>query len=275
MTEPPAGAAPPAPVASPPAPAPAAPWLEVAAWAPLALAPGVEPISGISLIVTAYNEEGTLERVVHGCRRVARALARESEVLVVNDGSKDGTRRIANRLEQECPDVRVIHHPFNVGFGGAQKSGFLHARHEFVSLVPGDGQFDARELLRYVPYLADADIVVGYRVRRQDNRMRRFNTLLLRTVMRLLFGVRLHDINWVKIFRRRILERFEIESRGIGVDAEVVVKAARAGCRFAELEVSYLPRTAGASTGDKPLNVLITGIELLSLWWQQVVRGRE
>lgn len=232
---------------------------------------GVEPLSGLTVIVTAYNEEGSLERVVHDCIGVARVLAREYEILIINDGSKDRTRSIANHLAEETPHVRVIHHPFNIGFGGAQKSGFLHAQHEFVTLVPGDGQFDARELLGYVALLAGADIVVGVRIRRKDPVHRRFNTFLLRSVMRILFGVRLRDVNWVKLFRRRILDRIEITMRGIGVDAEVIVKAAHLGCVFRELEVSYLPRTSGVSTGDRPLNVLITGIELVRLWWEMKV----
>lgn len=240
----------------------------------LRLPAGVEPLSGLTIIVTAYNEEGSLERVVLDCLRVARVAALKQEVLIINDGSKDRTRPIANRLAAEYPDVRVIHHPFNIGFGGAQKSGFLHARHEFVTLIPGDGQFEARELLGYVPLLEGADAVVGVRVRRQDPFHRRVNTYLLRAVMRALFGIRLRDVNWVKLFRRKILDDFEITMHGIGVDAEVIVKATHRGCAFREMEVSYLPRLSGVSTGDKPLNVLITGIELLRLWWEIVVMRR-
>ncbi|MBI3267834.1 MAG: glycosyltransferase family 2 protein [Planctomycetes bacterium] len=229
------------------------------------------PLPGLTIIVTAYNEEGALERVVRECRDVARSIALDYEILIINDGSKDGTRRIADRLAAELTCVRTIHHPFNIGFGGAQKSGFLHARHEFVTLVPGDGQFDPRDLVRYVPLLEGADAVIGVRVRRQDRSLRRVNTQLLRWVMRLLFGVTLRDVNWVKLFRRRILDGIDITMRGIGVDAEVIVKASRQGCVFRELEVSYLPRRTGISTGDRPLNVLITGLELLRLWWEVVV----
>jgi len=225
-------------------------------------------LSGLSVIVTAYNEEGALEEVVEALRRVAPQIAEKHEILIINDGSRDRTPEIANRLSEKYPaEVRAIHHPFNLGFGGAQKSGFLHARHEWISLVPGDHQFFPEDLARFLPFTKDADIVVGYRVGRKDSRIRRLNTRVFRSVMRLLFGVTLRDINWVKLFRKKIIEGLDLEFRGIGVDAEIVVKAARRGCRFAETQVGYHPRTTGVSTGDKFLNVVVTVLELFYLGW--------
>ncbi|MCC6740999.1 MAG: hypothetical protein IT452_18310, partial [Planctomycetia bacterium] len=133
------------------------------------------------------------------------------------------------------------------------------------SLVPGDHQFYPEDLARFLPFTRTADIVVGYRVGRKDSRMRRLNTKAFRFVMRILFGVTLRDINWVKLFRRDLVSHLDLEFRGIGVDAEVVVKAARKGCRFAETQVGYHPRTTGVSTGDKFINVVITILELVYL----------
>ncbi|MBI2922148.1 MAG: glycosyltransferase family 2 protein [Planctomycetes bacterium] len=236
--------------------------------APPASAPGVAgKLSGLSVIVTAYNEEGSIEAVVEAVRASASVIAEKLEIIVIDDGSRDATPAIANSLAAKHAEVRVIHHPFNIGFGGAQKSGFLHASHEWITLVPGDNQFDPRDLERFLSLANDSDIVVGYRVKRGDSRMRRLNTRVFRFVMRLLFGVTLRDVNWVKLFRKTIVDGLDLEFRGIGIDAEIVVKAARRGCRFSELEVGYHPRRTGVSTGDKFVNVIITVLELLWLWW--------
>ena len=224
-------------------------------------------LSGLSAIVTAYNEEGSLETVVETLKDVLPTLAENFEIIIVDDGSRDATPRIANRLAEQDTGVRVIHHPFNVGFGGAQKSGFLHSRYEWITVIPGDNQFDPRDLARYLPFTEEADIIIGYRVNRRDSWMRRLNTRVFRLVIRSMFGVTLRDINWVKLFRKSMVDVLDLQFRGIGVDAEVVVKAARAGCRFAELEVGYRPRRTGVSTGDKPINVLITIVELMYLRW--------
>jgi glycosyltransferase involved in cell wall biosynthesis len=232
-------------------------------------------LSGLSVVVPAFNEEGSLERVVRAVDAVAADIADEHEIVIIDDGSRDATPAIADRLADEIPNVRVIRHPLNLGFGAAQKSGFGHARHEFVTLVPSDGQFDVQDLRLYVPLMKDADIVVGCRVRRKDRWRRRLNTRIFRSVMRILFGVDIRDINWVKLFRRSVLEGIDIEFKGIGVDAEVVVKARQKGCRFAQVKVSYLPRTTGKSTGDKLLNVIITVLELLVLFYRVRIRGEK
>jgi glycosyltransferase involved in cell wall biosynthesis len=237
--------------------------------------PPRQPLSGLSVVVPAFNEAGSLARVVRDVHRVAAQMAEQHEIIIIDDGSRDDTPRIAAGLAAEIAAVRLIRHARNRGFGGSQITGFGAARHEFVSLVPADGQFDADDLPRFAPLLADADVVVGYRVQRADSWRRRVNTRVFAWVMRLLFGVRLRDINWVKLFRRSVLDGLELESRGIGVDAEVVVKAMLRGCRFAELQVSYLPRQTGVSTGDKPVNVAITVWELLVLFWRLRVRASD
>jgi hypothetical protein len=139
--------------------------------------------------------------------------------------------------------------------------------------VPGDNQFDPRDLERYLPLTEQADIIVGYRVNRADSWRRRLNTRIFRLLMRLMFGITLRDVNWVKLFRKTAVDLLDLQFRGIGVDAEAVVKAARGGCRFAELEIGYRPRRTGIATGDRPINVAITVLELPHLRW--IVRRAE
>lgn len=229
---------------------------------------GDDLLPNLSIVIPALNEEGSLEGVVRKAVGVAREIARESEVLIVDDGSRDRTAEIADRLAHENPGIRVIHHPFNIGYGGGQRSGFMHAKYDYLTFVPADNQFDVEDLKKFLPHMRHADAVIGIRIHRQDSNYRRLKTRIFRWVMRVLFGITLHDINWVKMFRKSALGDFDVEHRGIGIDAEVVVMAKHRGCRFAEVEVGYHPRTTGIAKGDQPINVLITILELLSLWWR-------
>src|SRR5438552_3211160 len=124
-------------------------------------------LDGLSIIVPCYNEEGSLESVVRDVVENAARCARTWEVIIVNDGSKDRSGGIADRLVGERPELRVIHHSRNAGFGAAFQTGIAQARYGHLMLIPADGQFPAEDMARFLPR-ADADIVVGYRVDRPD-----------------------------------------------------------------------------------------------------------
>ncbi|NOZ19782.1 MAG: glycosyltransferase family 2 protein [Planctomycetes bacterium] len=223
-------------------------------------------LSSLSIIIPAYNEEESLEEVVRDSLKVGAEISKKLEVVVINDGSTDNTGKIADRLAAEHRNIRVIHHPHNRGFGSTQQTGFANARYEYLTLVPADKQFDVRCLKKFTYLIPECDVVAGYRVKRKDRPHRKLNTKVFRMVMRLVFGVNLRDINWVKLFRREVFDSMNITFDGIGVDAEVMVKAQRRGFRFREVWVSYLPRTTGQSTGDAPSRVIKTLIELMVLW---------
>lgn len=223
-------------------------------------------LSSLTVAVPAYNEEKSLKGVVDGIRKRLPLLARSYEILIINDGSKDDTRNIANTLAAEDEHIKAIHHPFNIGYGGGQKSAILQASCDYITIVPADGQFNPDDLFRYAEAVNDCDIVVGYRrYRHTDSIRRRINTFVFRVVMMVLFGITLRDTNWVKLFRHSIFNDMEITSRGICIDAELMFKAKLKGCRFKEIPVDYMPRRTGVSTGDRPLNVIITVLELLFL----------
>jgi glycosyltransferase involved in cell wall biosynthesis len=220
---------------------------------------------GLSVIVPAYNEAGNLESLVRYVECEVARLVSDHEIIVVDDGSRDGTGALADRLALEEENVRVVHHPFNIGFGGAQKSGFAAARKRWVAVVPADHQFDARDLRLLWERRAGADLVGSRRVDRQDPLPRRLVSALYNTSMRARFALPLHDINWVKLWRRELLDRIAIESRGFGVDAEIVAKARWLGYRVVEVDVPHHPRTWGTPTGIRLRTLLSTGRELLRL----------
>ena len=163
----------------------------------------MEKLPDLTVIVPAFNEEDSLSGVVETLLDTLERISERHGILIIDDGSTDETPRIADDLSDRHETVKVIHHPFNLGFGAAQKSGFLHARTEYVTLVPADNQFKISDLKKFVPKISSADIVLGVRVNREhDSFFRRMKTGLFGIIMRLFFGVNLRDINWVKLFRR-------------------------------------------------------------------------
>lgn len=223
-------------------------------------------LPGLTLAIPAYNEEATLEEVARAALAEAPALAERWELLIVDDASRDSTGAIADRLAAELPGVRAVHHPENRGFGGAQQTVFREAKEPWVTLVPADGQFPAGDLARFLPAAGEADIVLGCRSGRADPAVRRALTWGFGLFTRLALGLPLKDINWVKLYRTELVKDLSIESRRIGVDAEVIVKASLKGARFQEVKVGYLPRRAGEASSTHLPTVVRTLKELLTVW---------
>ncbi|MBI4127798.1 MAG: glycosyltransferase family 2 protein [Parcubacteria group bacterium] len=221
----------------------------------------------ISIILPAYNEEALIE---HTVRNASEFLARHrlhGEIVVVNDGSKDRTEEVLRRLQTTYPELRVVcHHP-NVGYGGAVTTGLLNGRGELLFFTDGDGQFDIEELSTFLPYLDHHDLVIGYRRRRADHFIRTLNARIFRLAVLVLFGFFVRDIDCAfKLFRRKVFKEVTpLTSRGALFSAEFLIKARRLGFRIKELPVSHYPRKAGRETGASLAVILKAFRELLTL----------
>lgn len=225
-----------------------------------------EPGDGsLTIVIPVYNEAGNLESIVRYALAEVEKFIDEFEILIVNDGSHDGTGLLADNLAAQDPRVRVFHHPFNVGYGGAQKSGFHNATKKWVVVVPADHQFDMRDLAKFLAMRDSADIIGSYRLDRKDTFARRFISGLYNWYLQVFHHVGLRDLNWVKMFRRSILDDIEIENRGFGVDAEIVIKAAANNRSIVEVPVPHYPRTWGSPTGINWSNLYKTARELLRI----------
>jgi glycosyltransferase involved in cell wall biosynthesis len=224
---------------------------------------------GISAVLPAYNEEAALAATVAELRAVLASLGRPYEIIIVNDGSTDRTGALADGLADADPAVRVVHHPRNRGYGEALKSGFNAARLPWVFLMDADGQFDPRDLARFVAAAERADFVVGYRAARADPVHRACFARIWAGMMSLLLGVGVRDVDCAfKLMRRSVLDRLALEAGGAFLSAEMLAKARRLHARFAELPVRHLPRRAGASTGGSARVLLRAFAELARLWWR-------
>ena len=214
-------------------------------------------VATLSYFFPVHNEEANLESLVKEALGALPALAERFEIIAVDDGSKDRTPQIADRLAAENPDlVRVVHHPRNLGYGAALRSGFRAARYDLVAFTDGDRQFRVADLGRLTARLASADApdaVVGFRIRRADPIIRTLYARLYRLANRTLFGVRVRDLDCAcKLFRRGALADVHVESNGAFFSAELLIKVRAAGRSVVEVGVDHYPRTAGSQTGAKP-----------------------
>jgi glycosyltransferase involved in cell wall biosynthesis len=197
-----------------------------------------------------YNEQENIRRVTGECISALEKLVEDWELILVNDGSKDQTRALADELAQGNARIRAVHHPVNHGYGAALQSGFSAARKEYVFYTDGDGQFDINQIVRLFPLADQYDIVSGYRLDRQDNRIRRFNAWAWGTLVKRLLGFRCRDVDSAfKLYRREIFDHFEMKSNGALIDAEILARANHAGYTLTEVGVNHKPRLAGKSTG--------------------------
>jgi glycosyltransferase involved in cell wall biosynthesis len=209
-------------------------------------------VYSISVVLPAYNEEPNIGSMVSEVVGVMSGLSDDYEVLVVNDGSRDRTAAVVTELSQRYPQVRLIDHAVNKGYGAALYTGFTNARKDLIFFTDSDKQFNVAEITRLLPLLDQADLVVGYRAPRRDPFKRRLFGKGWSLVVTMLFGYTARDIDCAfKLFRREIMDNINIESRGATFSAEFLVRAKRKGYRIREVAVTHLPRRAGSQTGAR------------------------
>jgi glycosyltransferase involved in cell wall biosynthesis len=222
--------------------------------------------SSITVFFPCYNEQDNVAKVVQQALAVLEGLRIDYEIVIVDDGSADGTGRRADQLAADHPRVRVIHHPQNRGYGAALQSGFRAATKDLVFFADGDGQFDLAELPPWLPLMKDWDIVCGYRMNRQDNFVRKLNGWLWTKMTGLIFSLPLRDIDCAfKLFRRSIFDDMIMASTGALINTEILARAVRKGCRITQRGVHHYPRTAGKQTGCNPRVILRAFKELWQL----------
>jgi glycosyltransferase involved in cell wall biosynthesis len=227
----------------------------------------------LSYFFPAHNEEANLPGLVAEALEALPELADEFEILIVDDGSKDATPRLADELAAAHPEVHVVHHPTNLGYGAALRSGFAASHYAVLAFTDGDRQFKVADLGPLLQRLGGGgpdigppgraaaggppDVVVGYRIHRADPLVRTVYARLYRLANRIFFGLRVRDVDCAcKVFRRDALEGIAVESGGAFFSAELLIKLQAAGHRIAEVGVPHFPRVAGRPTGAKPSVIL-------------------
>ena len=222
---------------------------------------------GIAVALPAYNEAESLPRTVPPVVAALRQVTDDFEIVVVDDGSRDRTAEVVRELSQKYPEVRLVQHPVNLGYGAAVWTGITSGQKEFIFYTDADGQFDITELKRLVPYTGEYDMIIGYRAPRRDPPKRLVFAFGWKVFVTTLFGYVARDIDCAfKLFRREVLDHVYVESRGAAFSAELLIKTRDRGFRIKELPVTHLPRKAGRPTGDRPDVIVRAFREMIAFW---------
>jgi glycosyltransferase involved in cell wall biosynthesis len=224
-------------------------------------------VGELSVIFPAFNEEGNIRRTVETMIQVLPKVATTWEIIVVDDGSSDATALICQELKAQYPEVVVICHGQNRGYGAALKSGIMAANYDLIFFSDSDGQFDFRDLEQLICWSEDYDIVAGYRAKRQDPLHRRINALGWNVLVRLVLGIKVRDIDCAfKLFRRSVFDHVKIRCVGAMVNTEILAQATQLGMRIREVKVTHLPRRHGKQSGANVHVILKAFRELWRLW---------
>jgi glycosyltransferase involved in cell wall biosynthesis len=231
------------------------------------------PPPDITIVIPAYNEQDNLPPTVTAVAAKLRELGKSYEILVVDDGSTDRTAEVARELAAHDPAVRLLSHERNIGPGSGVVTGIQHAAGDAVMFIPADLAMDVADLPKYFAAAEQADVVVGLRSDRQDySWFRKLVSVANIALIRLLFGMRLRQFNYIHLYKRRVLDAITIESRGVFMTAEVLIKARDLGFKLTEVEIRYVPRRVGQATCGKPKIILRTVRDLLSFWVRRTWR---
>lgn len=222
----------------------------------------------ISIFFPFWNEEKNIEKVVKKAIPVAQKISDRWEIIMVDDGSTDNTLSIARKLAKENPNLIVVSHGKNRGYGAALKSGFEKAKYKYVVFNDGDGQFDFSEVTKFLEKIDKADVVIGFRKKRLDNPFRHLLMNLLKIWDILFFGFNFKDIDCgFKLFRKDALQKImPFKSEGAMITTEILARAKRKKCKIAQVEVSHFPRLYGDQSGGNLRVILRAVLESLTLF---------
>ncbi|MFH1827143.1 MAG: glycosyltransferase family 2 protein [bacterium] len=223
----------------------------------------------ISIAMPAYNEQENLEWVIKNTLKNLPLYFKDSEIIIVDDGSTDKTGEIADKLAKKSKNLSVIHQK-NGGYSKAMLTGIKAAKKEFVAYMPADGQFLIPDMRHCFEIMEENDLVLGYRGGRPDYTTRRviFSYVYL-TLLLILFDIKYMDVGWVNIWKTKEVKKLKLKAAGgIFILTEILVRFKRKGLKVAEAPSYYRPRKTGEAKNAKFKVAFITFLNALKLWFE-------
>jgi glycosyltransferase involved in cell wall biosynthesis len=214
-------------------------------------------LTSVSAFFPCYNDANTIPGLVRTVDEALRRLTDDYEVIVVDDGSGDDSREVVLSLMSELPNLRLVEHERNKGYGGALRTGFASASKDFVFYTDGDGQYDPSEIEVLAREMGPGiDVVNGYKISRQDPWYRHIVGTLYQTTTRIMFAFPIRDVDCdFRLMRRSVFDRLTLESNDGAICIELVRKLKDSGCRMVEVPVHHYPRAYGSSQFFKPRRI--------------------
>jgi glycosyltransferase involved in cell wall biosynthesis len=224
----------------------------------------------LTMFFPCFNDSATIGSLVAAAHIVGTESGRDFEILVVDDGSKDNSLAILGALRERYPELRVVVHGTNRGYGAALRSGFSGAAKDLVFYTDGDGQYDVLELKKFLPVLQEGvDVVNGYKIARSDPFHRIVIGKIYVVLMRVLFRFHVRDVDCdFRLIRRSALERIALGHSSGVICLELVKKLELAGFRFVDFPVHHYHRVAGKSQFFNFRRLFATAVNILRLWWE-------
>jgi putative flippase GtrA len=231
----------------------------------------------LSVVLPAYNEEEVIASTIVAVLDVLSSWHIDNEILVVNDGSVDRTGEIIAELAALHPQVHLVNHTSNQGYGAALVSGFQAATKELTFFMDSDGQFDIRALRSFFPFIEMYDAVLGYRINRQDAWMRKVNAWGWKILVRMALGVKVRDLDCAfKLFHTSFLRDYPLETRGAMINAELLYRLKQGHFTQREVGVPHLLRLGGRAAGAR-LSVITRALRDLFVYthrWKRAEKVR-
>ncbi len=227
-------------------------------------------IDNLSVFFPVVNEEDNITATVEKAIAVLQKLNLKWEILIVDDGSTDKTGQIADNLVKEYSQV-LVHHQPNGGYGAALKSGFYYTKYDWIVYTDGDGQFDFSEVNKFLEKTDEADLIIGYRIKRKDPFIRLVIAKGWAMLLLFFFGLRLKDVDCgFKMIKRQVINKISpLQSeRGGMINAELVIKAEKFKFKITQVGVNHYPRLYGRPTGASMQVIINSFFDLIKLWFK-------
>jgi glycosyltransferase involved in cell wall biosynthesis len=222
----------------------------------------------LSIFFPMYNEKKNIEHTLAEAETAINDLGfGDYEILIINDGSRDGCDQLVEARARTNHHLRLIHHPHNLGYGAALRTGFINAGRDLVFYTDCDLPADLHDIQRALELIKGADLVIGYRIKRHETLRRAVFSRIYNLLMRLLFGVRVRDVNCsFKLVHKSVLDKITLTASTVFIDGQLLAEAVRYGFKIAEIPIVYTPRRFGRSNFDSLHTAWKTLTEMLHYW---------
>jgi glycosyltransferase involved in cell wall biosynthesis len=224
-------------------------------------------MESLSVFFPVFNDESTVRRVAEKALRVASELTDDYEVVIVNDGSPDNSGSFADAIASEHEQVRVIHHPRNLGYGAAVRTGLAACSKEWICFTDGDDEYDLHDLTKLWRLREFYDLIITFRYVRRYSGFRIVISQVYNRLLRRLFYLRFRDVSTgLRLVRKEIVDDIELYSNSPFIGAEIAIRTMLKGYRVGELGIQMFPREFGTGSSTSPENIYKTIVDMASCY---------